>query len=184
MTMKRSASSPLSLSGLAFAGFLCLIGCKNKDEPETTPPTTTQQPSTEETAVDKDPNKAKVHVDPKVAELCGLSADQTHFDYDSAKLSTSAKNVLDAIADCFLTGPGKDSNLNMVGHADPRGTEEYNFALGQKRAGNVASYLDRKGLGSPRVATSSRGELDAVGTDESSWAQDRSVDILLADRGG
>jgi peptidoglycan-associated lipoprotein len=123
-----------------------------------------------------------VHVDAKVRELCGLAADQTNFDFDSAKLSKSAKAVLDTIAVCFLTGPGKEENLDMVGHADPRGTEEYNFALGQKRAGSVANYLDRKGLGDERIATSSRGELDATGTDEASWAADRSVDILLADK--
>jgi peptidoglycan-associated lipoprotein len=178
--MKRSAlSAPL----LVFSGLLCIVGCKNKDEPETTPPTAQQTQESGPAEEEEDPNKAKVNIDPKVAELCGLSADQTNFDYDSAKLSKGAKQVLDKIADCFLTGPGKDHNLNMVGHADPRGTEEYNFALGQKRAGSVASYLDRKGLGNQRVATSSRGELDATGSDEAGWASDRSVDILLADRG-
>jgi peptidoglycan-associated lipoprotein len=166
---------------LVFAGSLGLTGCKNKDEPETTPPVTTTPGGDEKTEAEDDPNKAKVNVDPKVAELCGLTADQANFDYDSAKLSKGAKEVLDAIAVCFLTGPGKDKNLNMVGHADPRGTEEYNFALGQKRAGGVASYLNKKGLGEERVATSSRGELDATGTDEKSWSADRSVDILLAD---
>jgi peptidoglycan-associated lipoprotein len=173
-----------NLTLLVFAGSLCLAACKNKDEPETTPPITTTSGDDEKTEADDDPNKAKVNVDAKVRELCGLDADHTNFDYDSAKLSKGAKKVLDAIAVCFLTGPGKDQNLNMVGHADPRGTEEYNFALGQKRAGGVASYLDRKGLGDQRVATSSRGELDATGTNEASWAADRSVDILLADSGG
>jgi peptidoglycan-associated lipoprotein len=172
------------LTLLVLTGSLCLAGCKNKDEPETTPPTTTSPAGDEKTEADDDPNKAEVHVDAKVRELCGLDADQANFDYDSAKLSNSAKKVLDAIAVCFLTGPGKEANLNMVGHADPRGTEEYNFALGQKRAGGVASYLNRKGLGEQRVATSSRGELDATGTDEASWARDRSVDILLADGAG
>jgi peptidoglycan-associated lipoprotein len=166
---------------LALAGSLSLGACKNKDEPETTPPVTTA-PAGEETKPDDDPNKAQVHVDAKVRELCGIEADQANFDFDSAKLSKGAQTVLDAIAVCFLTGPGKEENLNMVGHADPRGTEEYNFALGQKRAGSVAKYLDRKGLREPRVETSSRGELDATGTDEVSWVADRSVDILLADK--
>jgi peptidoglycan-associated lipoprotein len=167
---------------LVLAGSLSLAGCKNKDEPETTPPDTTAPSTDENNKPDDDPNKAAVRVDPKVMELCGIAADQANFDYDSAKLSQGAKTVLDAIAVCFLEGPGKEENLNMVGHADPRGSEEYNFALGQKRAGSVAKYLDGKGLRDPRVATSSRGELDAVGTDEASWAADRSVDILLADK--
>lgn len=170
-----------NLTILMFAGFTHVFGCKNKDEPETTPPTQSSGETAEQEHPDKDPEKAKIRVSQAVMELCGLSADQANFDFDSAKLSPSAKQTLDAIADCFLTGPGVGKNLNLVGHADPRGTEDYNFALGQKRAGNVGAYLGKKGLGNDRLASSSRGELDAKGTDDASWAEDRYVDILLAE---
>ena len=65
--------------------------------------------------------------------------------------------------------------------ADPRGETEYNFALGQKRAGNVAGFLAKKGLEQARMATSSKGELEASGVDEDGWSRDRKVDILLAE---
>ena len=166
---------------LALIGVLCVTGCKNTDEPETTPPTTASASSDDADHPDKDPNKATIHIGPKIQELCGISADQANFEFDSAKLSPGAKKTLDALAECFLTGPGVGKNLNLVGHADPRGTEDYNFALGQKRAGNVGKYLAGKGLKGDRVESSSRGELDATGTDDASYAQDRRVDILLAE---
>lgn len=166
---------------IVLAASVSLAACKNKDETETTPPTT-QSPVTETPAEDdEDPEKAKIRISPQVQELCGISADQANFDFNSANLSKDAKATLDLIATCFLTGPGVGKNLNLVGHADPRGSEEYNFALGQKRAGNVGKYLNSKKLGSDRVESSSRGELDATGSDEASWADDRFVDILLAE---
>ena len=65
--------------------------------------------------------------------------------------------------------------------ATARGGETiYNFALGQRRAAAVASYIEGRGVGDRRLETTSRGELDASGYDEASWARDRRVDILLA----
>lgn len=170
-----------NLTLIVLAGSVCLAACKNKDEPETTPPTTQSSGDDKPAEDDEDPEQAKIRISQQVQDLCGISADQANFDFNSANLSKGAKATLDAIAVCFLTGPGVGKSLNLVGHADPRGTEEYNFALGQKRAGNVGKYLDRQGLGSARVESSSRGELDAKGSDEPSWAEDRFVDILLAE---
>lgn len=169
-----------NLTLLLLAASVCLAACKNKDEPETTPPITESAGETPPED-DEDPEQAKIRISQQVQDLCGISADQANFDFNSANLSQGAKATLDAVATCFLTGPGVGKNLNLVGHADPRGTEDYNFALGQKRAGNVGKYLDKKGLGSARVESSSRGELDAKGSDEASWAEDRFVDILLAE---
>ena len=74
--------------------------------------------------------------------------------------------------------------MMLVGHADPRGTFEYNFHLGERRAESVASFLNRKGVAQNRLDTTSRGKKDAVGTDEASWALDRRVDVLLLPSGG
>jgi peptidoglycan-associated lipoprotein len=70
--------------------------------------------------------------------------------------------------------------MNLVGHADPRGEEEYNMVLGGKRADNVKHFLTGVGLPDAQAMTTSRGEMDATGTDESSWAKDRRVDVVLA----
>ena len=156
-----------------------LVGaCKKKEEPTTTPTTTETAPpsegATEETA-----DQAGVVVDDAVVKLCDLP--EARFDFDSAKLSSSATTMLDALAVCFISGPGKDKGMRLVGHADPRGTEDYNLGLGQRRAGSVSEYLAKKGLPDDRMETSSRGELDATGTDDVGWAKDRRVDILLAE---
>jgi peptidoglycan-associated lipoprotein len=164
----------------ALTSLLTLVGCKSKDEPETQAPAVAAAAPSEAGDAD-DTDKAAVHISPRIQELCGITSDQANFEFDSAKLSKGAKSVLDQLSACFTTGPGTGKNLNLVGHADPRGTEDYNFALGQKRAGSVGKYLGKTGLGGDRVASSSRGELDASGSDEGSWASDRRVDILLAE---
>ena len=71
--------------------------------------------------------------------------------------------------------------MTITGHADPRGETEYNFALGQRRAGTVETFLIDRKLPKARIESSSRGELDATGTDEEGWAKDRRVDISLAE---
>ena len=120
-----------------------------------------------------------VNIDERIRKMCNLP--EARFDFDSASVGVGAKQTLDALVTCFKDGPGKGHNLRLVGHADPRGETQYNFALGQRRAGSVAGYLTRAGLADSRIETSSRGELEASGTDAAGWAQDRRVEILLAD---
>ncbi len=127
----------------------------------------------------KDPNQGNIHIHPRLAKLCNVSA--AYFSFDSANLSGEAKAAMDSLAKCFTTGAAKNETMQLVGHADPRGEPEYNFALGQRRAGTVEMHLTQRGVPADRIETSSRGELDAVGTNEASWAKDRKVEINLAD---
>jgi peptidoglycan-associated lipoprotein len=78
-----------------------------------------------------------------------------------------------------MTGALKGKAVSLVGRADPRGTEEYNLGLGSRRASSVSTYLERLGVGQPQLAVTTRGALDATGTDESGWQKDRRVDIML-----
>jgi peptidoglycan-associated lipoprotein len=151
--------------------------CKKAEEP-TTPPVTTEPAAPAAATTEEEAGQAGVVVDDAVVKLCDLP--EARFDFDSAKLSPSATTMLDALAVCFISGPGKDEGMRLVGHADPRGTEDYNMGLGQRRAGSVSEYLLKKGLPEDRMETSSRGELDATGTEDTGWARDRRVDILLA----
>jgi len=123
--------------------------------------------------------KAGIVIAEEVAKMCDIPT--THFDFDSSSLDPAAERALNELADCFVDGPAADKGMRLLGHADPRGTEEYNLALGQRRAGNVADYLQRQGLDEGKVETSSRGEIEAKGTDEESWALDRKVEIFLAE---
>lgn len=186
------AVSPMDLNKLSWVFALGLtvsvgVGCddpkekvKTADDVATDP---TPPPPAKTDGDDEDDGKSEtrspVSVGERVAKMCDLP--EPRFDFDSASISAQARGVLDAIATCFKTGPGKGHNLNIVGHTDPRGEPEYNFGLGQKRAGSVANYLKKAGLTDDRIESSSRGELDATGEDAAGWAKDRRVDILLAD---
>ena len=170
----------IKASCIVLAGVLAL-GCGSDPKPEPETPdtgggavTTTPGPKSNGSG-----DVAPVGIEDRIAKMCDLP--EARFDFDSASVSDSARSVLDKLAECFLTGKGKGMNMNIVGHADERGETEYNFALGQRRAGSIASYLAKKGLKDDRVATSSRGELEATGTDSSGWARDRKVEILLAE---
>lgn len=68
--------------------------------------------------------------------------------------------------------------MHLVGHADPRGDDAYNLTLGGSRADSVKKFIVDEGLSSSKVSTSSRGEMDATGTNEATWTSDRRVDIL------
>jgi peptidoglycan-associated lipoprotein len=126
------------------------------------------------------PTSGSIHIDDKIVKACG-DLPTARFAFDSASVAADAATALDALARCFTTGPLKDKGMRLVGHADPRGETEYNLALGQQRATSIATYLSGKGLAQPRLATSSKGEFEATGTDEEGWARDRKVEIFLAD---
>ena len=185
MTYERNAGWLAPLAGLALVSLMSLA-CGSDPAP---PPDTSSDAANANAAnaangdqanADGDDEGAMgVGVDDKIAKMCSLP--EARFDFDSASVSASAKSVLDAIANCFVTGPGKDKGMNIVGHADPRGPTTYNFGLGQRRAGSVAKYLTTAGVPDSRIETSSRGELEASGSDEASWAKDRKVEILLAE---
>ena len=74
-----------------------------------------------------------------------------------------------------LIGAALTRSLRLEGHCDPRGTEEYNLALGDRRARSVLKYLKRLGVQSNRLRPVSKGKLEATGSDEASWARDRKV---------
>ena len=117
-----------------------------------------------------------------IVKLCNIKAGATTnptFDYDKEELSPEDRAVLDQLATCLTSGALKGKGVNLVGRADPRGTEEYNLGLGSRRAGAVSTYLSRLGVSEPQLAVNTRGALDATGTDESGWQKDRRVDITL-----
>jgi peptidoglycan-associated lipoprotein len=118
-----------------------------------------------------------------IMQLCGIKAAATaappQFDYNKDELTSDDRTVLDQLATCLMTGPLKGKTVSLIGRADPRGTEEYNLGLGSRRADSVGTYLGHLGVTSPQLAVTTRGALDATGTDDASWAKDRRVDVLL-----
>jgi peptidoglycan-associated lipoprotein len=101
------------------------------------------------------------------------------FDFDRFQLLAADREVLDQIANCLTSGPLKGKKVQLVGRADPRGTEEYNLALGDTRATEVVRYLMENGVEDEQLAVVTRGALDATGRDERTWQVDRRVDLRL-----
>jgi len=127
------------------------------------------------------PNAASISISDEIRRACGLSETDAFFDYDSSRVTPQADRVLAGLASCFTVGPLKGRGMKLVGHADPRGDSEYNLLLGGRRADHVGSALSKKGLEGDRISSSSRGEMDARGNDETTWAKDRRVEVMLAD---
>jgi peptidoglycan-associated lipoprotein len=174
----QKAVSVILLSSAAFA-------CGSKPpEPEAPPQPVEPAPAPAPPVDDKrtdDPQKSTVKISDRIKEACGISERDAYFGYNSSQVNPAYRATLKKLADCFATGPLKGATMHLVGHADPRGEPEYNMQLGEKRAGNVAKAIIAEGLPQAQVTTTSRGELDARGTDESSWADDRTVDINVAE---
>lgn len=175
--LRKSLLCSLGLVAMWVAG--CASDAKPPEAPATDAPEVTGGSKDDADLEGKDPGKGNIVIGPKIQALCKLPT--ASFAFDSAALNATAKEALNALAACFASGPAKGKDMRLVGHADPRGEVEYNFALGQKRAGSVASYLQNQGLSEDRLLTSSRGETDATGTDEEGWAADRKVEIFLAE---
>jgi peptidoglycan-associated lipoprotein len=129
--------------------------------------------------VDNDPTKGELNIDELIRKACGITDAEAYFAYDSANVKPEYRKVLKKLADCFTTGPLKGKTMLLVGHADNRGDDNYNLALGGQRADNVKRIISSEGMTAEKVETSSRGEMDSTGTDEASWAKDRRVDVKL-----
>ena len=80
------------------------------------------------------------------------------FDYDNTDLLPDDVHVLTQVATCLTTGPLKGRNVELVGRADPRGSVQYNMALGANRAHRVTDFLHQHGA-TTRVRETSRGAI-------------------------
>lgn len=176
-------SSLLATPVLFSAALGLFSACATKPEaksPVATGPARTfteQHPSVPQQ--EPNPTTTTVRISDEIARACGISDPDTYFAFDSARLNADDTRVLDQLATCFESGPLKGRKMNLVGRADPRGTPEYNVTLGQHRADAVVKHLHSKGVAKSMMESTSRGAMDAVGTDEPSWARDRRVDISL-----
>jgi peptidoglycan-associated lipoprotein len=137
------------------------IGCGASAVAET--PTTTTTPS-------RAPLDARSTVanatEPSSGQACG--AGSVYFGLDSSQLDEASRLQLTCI-------PRSSARVSLVGMTDPRGTEEYNLALGERRARTVAEHLGRLGYDSTRIEARSLGEEAATGKTEPEWAHDRRV---------
>ena len=108
-------------------------------------------------------------------DLVANVGDRVFYDLDKSALKTDGKATLDRQA-AWLAKYAQN-NVQIAGNCDERGTEEYNLALGQKRAAASRDYLVAKGVASTRITTISYGKdrPTAVGSNEAAWAQNRNA---------
>jgi len=107
------------------------------------------------------------------AVVCRL--EPVFFPYDSSDLDEAARSSLERDARCLKTD--RSRSVVVSGMTDPRGTEEYNLALGERRAQAAKLYLARLGVEDARIAVTSTGEELATGEDESGWVRDRRAEL-------
>ncbi len=172
---------------LLLLGYLATSACSKEAKKPTLPPPA-QTASRE--VIEPTPAKAEtvaaspnVGVSDDLAKQCRLrfaNHDQApKFDFNEAQLLAEDRSVLEQVAECLTRGPLQGKAVQLVGRADPRGTDEYNMGLGTRRAESVSSYLQRLGVPARQLEASTRGDLDATGADEVGWRADRRVDLEL-----
>jgi len=154
-------SAGLKLAAVAFA--LVLAGCETKPvvTPQTTPPAPAAAPTTSSIA----PGSAE--------DLRVNVGDTVHFDYNKYAILDTDKATLQRQAAWLARYPSV--RITIEGHADERGTREYNLALGARRANAVKEYLVSLGVSAARLETISYGKERPVCSEstEACWAQNR-----------
>jgi peptidoglycan-associated lipoprotein len=116
-------------------------------------------------------------IQPAESEMPGLAP--IHFDYDKYNLSGKAISTLSDNAAILMDHP--DLAITIQGHCDERGTDEYNLALGEKRALAARDFLTNFGIAKSRISVISYGEEKPIdpGHDEEAWAKNRRDEFVI-----
>jgi peptidoglycan-associated lipoprotein len=194
--------SQITLTGLVLGLLILTPACRTKKKvvgPTTVPTATMEAPQVEappplppaDTGV-KEPVDF-VNTEPTVetiptdiedvnrwAQTKGYIRD-AFYNYDEATLDDAAQSALTTSANWLKGKDGAGYNLLIEGHCDERGTEQYNLALGDKRANSAKDYLVTLGVDAGRIRTVSYGEERPFeeGHDDAAWAQNRRSHIVL-----
>lgn len=138
-----------------------------EEEDAITEPGAVETPDVEQEPVDTGPAPGTQE------DLDEEAGDRVFFAFDSSELTFAARQTLQAQASWLRQFP--NVNITIEGHADERGTREYNLALGDRRATAAKNYLVALGISEGRISTISYGkERPAVlGSNEAAWAQNR-----------
>lgn len=157
----RLVSMSLALAGAA--------GCAKKGAPAASGPETARSGGPSDS-----PEVRAGLPSPEVHELMA----RVHFRFDSSTLDREAREALDAVAATLRNDP--TLTVRIEGHADERGSTQYNLALSERRAGAVATYLADLGIPPARMTTAAFGEERplANGHTEAEWAQNRRAEVL------
>ena len=169
---------------VATLGLTVATGCGGSSPPPKHPVEAKSEPAKPEP--DKQPPEVtaspNISVSMDIAEACNIPAEKSidpRFRYDQDDLLSEDRSVLETIASCLNDGALKGRTVKLIGRTDPRGTDEYNMALGSKRSSAVGAYMNKHGTQPSQLVETTRGAIDAEGTNEVGWSKDRRVDIVL-----
>lgn len=103
-----------------------------------------------------------------------------YFGFDESNLSSEARSTLQAVAEGLKADAS--ARLTIEGHCDERGSNEYNLALGERRARSIQDYLTRLGVSSSSLTIVSYGEERPadMGSSESAWAKNRRAELVVS----
>ncbi|SFI60371.1 peptidoglycan-associated lipoprotein Pal [Caulobacter sp. UNC279MFTsu5.1] len=176
--MQKQVLTP-ALVTLVFA--IALSGCASKPKPAPTPatPPLAQQggePGNQMPGLEQSPEARSLQQD-----LAANAGDRVFFALDSHDLSAEARDTLAAQAQWLNQHPGV--RVMVAGNCDERGTREYNFALGARRAAAAREFLVAQGVSGGRIATVSYGKEKPIdgGANEQAWARNRNAGTVVID---
>ena len=108
-----------------------------------------------------------------------LKENMVNFGFDSSDLTAAAKANLDKLAEVLVNNP--DTNINIYGHTDSKGADDYNQKLSERRANSVKSYLSSKGIAASRMIAMGVGEAEPIGDNntDAGRAQNRRVEFAI-----
>lgn len=158
-----------ALVSLFLASSLAVVGCKKKPAPPEAPIAAPPAPA---------PAPAAAPVPEPVVEMV-KNFQRVYFDFDSAALSSDSKDALSENASIMQANT--DIKVELQGHADERGTTDYNLALGQRRADAVRRYLSAQGIAGSRITVVSYGEEKPLerGSSEGAWTKNRRAEFRI-----
>ena len=108
-----------------------------------------------------------------------MKENMVNFGFDSSNLTSAAMANLDKLAEVLKNNP--DTNINIYGHTDSKGSDEYNLSLSDRRAAAVKSYLASKGIASSRMIPMGVGEKEPIASNDTDAgrAQNRRVEFAI-----
>mgnify|MGYP003307378934 FL=1 len=186
----------VKLALISSAACLMLVACAKKNQPQTDPAAEAGAAATE--AVDANAAESQVNADSLAAEQARLDAERleaerarlealinqimsedVYFDFDRSELTEKAKELLAQVGELLIKE--QRFTITIEGHTDARGTEDYNFTLGAKRAMKVKEFLSAYGIEDARMESVSYGkEAPKVeGSTEEAYSQNRRANFRV-----
>jgi peptidoglycan-associated lipoprotein len=207
MKYMKNSKVKIELLSVVLAVVAVIVGCKRNPQPPLTYIPGISKPITNEVAgfgkenpIEIDTNKAvstpmplptttnevaatpladRDLIEGMIPDRDTFKSNIIYFDFDRSSIRSSERSKLDAVAKVLKSKP--ETKIQIEGHCDERGTEEYNRALGERRALAAREYLINSGINSDRIFTISYGEDKPADPahNEQAWAKNRRDEFIL-----